>query len=186
MTLCRLRVIWKESLPAPDRLGLQPTASQTRPPGIAPRQPVISRLVRFAICLPCLLHTYAVPIPSGRAAYPSPRCGPWIRPVLIKHGYNPDRDGPAILTTISDRFCELLHAVHGACVEVVDLVPIVRKSDWRDELHLHAAGWRRCAREFQRVVQTIPLLATLVEPVERRQLPQPARELISQQRTVAV
>jgi hypothetical protein len=135
--------------------------------------------------LPCFLHTYAVPIPSGRAAYPYPRCGPWIRPVLIKRGYNPDRDGLAILTTISDRFCELLHDVHGACVEVVDLVPIVRKSDWRDELHLRAAGWQRCAREFQRVFQTIPLLATLVEPVERRQLPQPARELISQQRTVA-
>jgi hypothetical protein len=135
--------------------------------------------------LPCFLHTYAVPIPSGRAAYRYPGCGPWIRPVLIKRGYNPDRDGPAILTTISERFCELLYDVQGTCVEVVNLVPLVRKSDWRDELHLHAAGWRRCAREFQRVFQTIPLLGTLVEPVERPWLSHPARELISKERTVA-
>jgi hypothetical protein len=39
--------------------------------------------------LPCFLHTYAVPIPSGRGAYPYPGFGPWIRPVLIKRGYDP-------------------------------------------------------------------------------------------------
>jgi hypothetical protein len=135
--------------------------------------------------LPCFLHTYALPIPSGRGAYPYPGCGPWIRPVLIKRGYNPDRDGPAILTTIVARFRELLYDVNGACVEVVNLVPIVKKSDWRDELHLHAAGWRRCAREFQHVFQTIPLLAKPVAPVDRSWLPQPARQLISQQIEIA-
>jgi hypothetical protein len=131
--------------------------------------------------LPCFLHTYAIPIPSGRGAYPYRGCGPWIRPVLIKRGYNPDRDGPAILTTIVERFRNLLHDVNGPCVEVVNLVPIVKKSDWRDELHLHAAGWRRCAREFQRVFRTIPLLARPIEPVYRPWLSRSAGQLICQQ-----
>jgi hypothetical protein len=125
--------------------------------------------------LPCFLHTYAVPIPSGRGAYPYPGFGPWIRPVLIKRGYNPDRDGPAILTIIVERFRELLHDVNGARVEVVDLVPILKKSDWRDELHLHGAGWRRCAREFQRVFQTSPVLA---KPADLPWFQQPAGQLI--------
>jgi hypothetical protein len=135
--------------------------------------------------LPCFLHTYAIPIPSGRGAYPYPGFGPWIRPVLIKRGYNPDRDGPAILTTIVERFRKLLYDVDGACVEVVNLVPIVKKNDWRDELHLHAAGWRRCAREFQRVFQTMPLLAKPVEPVDWSRFPPPARQLICQQIEIA-
>ena len=131
--------------------------------------------------LPGFLHNYALPIPSGRGAYPYRGCGPWIRAVLIKRGYNPDRDGPAILTTIVERFRELLQDVNGACVEVVNLVPIVKKSDWRDELHLHAAGWRRCAREFQRVFRTIPLLARPIETVYRPWLSRSAEQLICQQ-----
>jgi hypothetical protein len=129
--------------------------------------------------LPCLLHTYAPPIPSGRGAYPYPGFGPWIRPVLLDRGYNPDRDGPAILIAIVERFRELLHAIHGASVEVVDLLPIVKNSDWRDELHLHSAGWRRCALEFQRVFQTIPALAKPVGAGDATWLPQRARQLVS-------
>ena len=126
--------------------------------------------------LPCFLHTYAVPIPSGRGAYPYPGFGPWIRPVLIKRGYDPDRDGPAILTAIVERFRELLHEIHGASVNVVNLVPIVRKSDWRDELHLHPVGWRRCALEFQRMFRTIPLLAKPLRPISRDWLSHQAKQ----------
>ena len=144
-------------------------------------QRAIQRIAAIATqCnLPCFLHTYDVPIPSGRAAYPYPGFGPWIRPVLKSRGYDPDRDGPAILTTIVERFRELPHEIHGNCVKVVNLVPIVKKSDWRDELHLHPAGWRRCALEFQRVFRTVPLLAKPVKPIDRDWYSQQAKQLIS-------
>jgi hypothetical protein len=127
--------------------------------------------------LPCFLHTYAVPIPSGRAAYPG--VGPWIRPALQNRGYDPDRDGPAILATIVARFYELLRQIQGGSVQIINLVPIVRKSDWRDELHLHPEGWRRCALEFQRVFQNIPPLAKPVKSIDRDLLGQQAWQLSS-------
>src|SRR6516164_4803367 len=133
--------------------------------------------------LPCFLHTYAVPIASGRPAYPG--FGPWIRPALENRGYDPDRDGPAILTIMVETFYELLQQIGGTSIQVVNLVPIVRKSDWRDELHLHLPGWRRCALEFQRVFQTIPTLAKPTKTIDMDLLAEQAEQLISDQVEIA-
>lgn len=148
-------------------------------------QTAIQRIANVAsrCYLPCFLHTYAVPIASGRAAYPG--VGPWIRPVLESRGYDPDRDGPVILTTIVERFVELLQQIDGTSIQVVNLFPIVRKSDWRDELHLHPPGWRRCALEFQHVFQTIPSLAKPVKPIDMDLLAEQAKQLISDQVEIA-
>lgn len=99
--------------------------------------------------------------------------------------FDPDRDGPAMLTTIVKRFRELLHEIHGASVKVVNLVPIVKKTDWRDELHLHPAGWRRCALEFQCMFRTIPLLAKPVKPIDRDWLSHQGKQLISDRVEIA-
>lgn len=144
-------------------------------------QTAIQRIVALAqrYDLPSFLNTYAVPVPSGRAAYPG--FGPWIRPVLLDRGYDPDKEGPPILTTIVERFCELLRQAQGGSVQVINLVPIVKKRDWRDELHLHPAGWHHCALEFQRVFQTVPPLAKPVKPIYRDLLSRQAKQLISDQ-----
>ena len=84
-----------------------------------------------------------------------------------------------------ERFYELLQQIDGTSIQVVNLVPIVRKSDWRDELHLHPPGWRRCALEFQRAFQTVPSLAKPTKTIDMDLLAEQAEQLISDQVEIA-
>jgi hypothetical protein len=94
-----------------------------------------------------------LPIPSGIPALRSilkatPQVGPWIRPVLVDRGYDPDREGEPIVTELLQAFKDMLQELRRPGVTVVDLSRVITADLWHDELHLISEGWRRCAEAY--------------------------------------
>jgi hypothetical protein len=117
----------------------------------------LSRLY-FNEKLPVIVHGYGYVVPDGRGylggGWVLP--GPWLRPALLRSGYDDIEQGRQIMRVLVDRFnvmlCGLQDVVGMENVRYVDLRPALCSSEhrqvWCDELHPTGEGFARAAAEF--------------------------------------
>jgi hypothetical protein len=121
----------------------------------------LSRLY-FNEKLPVVVHGYAYVVPDGRGylggGWVLP--GPWLRPALLRKGYDSIEQGRQIMGALVDRFnqmlCGLPEMVGMENVRYVDLRPALASQDyrrvWSDELHPTGEGFALAASEFAHVL----------------------------------
>ncbi len=122
-----------------------------------------SRLLdaRDAIRPRCLVvaHSYCYFQPTGRKAtgpFGLLKSGPWMRPVLVAKGIDPDTEGRELARYLVDELHARLSALAAARprFELVDMraaLP-VDNVHWADEIHPSGTGFRRLAEDCWRPV----------------------------------
>lgn len=133
--------------------------------------PVISGITQIlsvatSLGVHSFLHGYDYAIPSGKTPLQTPwgkpfiGPGPWLRPVIVSHGYEPDTDGREIIKLFIDYFNQALVKLANELGELVHYVKIpgtiTQDSDWHDELHLWPPGWRLVAGKFDTAIKELP------------------------------
>jgi hypothetical protein len=122
-----------------------------------------SRLLdaRDALRPQCVIvaHSYCYFQPTGRKAtgpFGLLKAGPWMRPVLLAKGIDPDTEGREVARYLVDELHSRLKAVAAARprFQLVDMraaLP-VDNVHWADEIHPSGTGFRRLAEDFWRPV----------------------------------
>jgi hypothetical protein len=102
-------------------------------------------------------HSYCYFQPSGRKAtgpFGLLKAGPWMRPVLIAKGIDPDTEGRDIARYLVDELHARLMALAAARprFHVVDMRSALPADDvhWADEIHPSGTGFRRLAQDCWR------------------------------------
>ena len=119
---------------------------------------------RDAVRPSCLVvaHSYCYFQPTGRKAtgpFGLLKAGPWMRPVLVAKGIDPDTEGREVARYLVDELHARLKAVAAArprfqLVDMRGALP-VDNVHWADEIHPSGTGFRRLAEDYWR-----PLLKT--------------------------
>jgi hypothetical protein len=109
----------------------------------------------------CLVvaHSYCYFQPTGRKAtgpFGLLKAGPWMRPVLVAKGIDPDTEGRELARYLVDELHARLAALAAARprFQLVDMraaLP-VDNVHWADEIHPSGTGFRRLAEDFWRPV----------------------------------
>jgi hypothetical protein len=107
-------------------------------------------------------HSYCYFVPNGRKAtgpFGLLSSGPWMKPVLVKRGIDPDVDGRAVSRYLIDNLHKRLSAL--ATVRrrfhVIDMRDALSEDvHWADEIHPSGTGFRKLVEERWR-----PALKTL-------------------------
>ena len=104
-------------------------------------------------------HSYCYFQPTGRKAtgpFGLLKAGPWMRPVLLAKGIDPDTEGREVARYLVDELHARLKAVAAARprFELVDMRAALPVDDvhWADEIHPSGTGFRRLAEDFWRSV----------------------------------
>jgi hypothetical protein len=99
-------------------------------------------------------HSYCYFQPTGRKAtgpFGLGKAGPWMRPVLVAKGIDPDTEGPELARYIVDELHARLMALAAARprFQVVDMRAVlpVDNVHWSDEIHPSGTGFRRLAMD---------------------------------------
>jgi hypothetical protein len=107
-------------------------------------------------------HSYCYFQPTGRKAtgpFGLLKAGPWMRPVLIAKGIDPDTEGRELARYLVDQLHARLSALAASRprFHVVDMRAALPVDDvhWADEIHPSGTGFRRLAEGYWR-----PLLKT--------------------------
>jgi hypothetical protein len=102
----------------------------------------------------CLVvaHSYCYFQPTGRKAtgpFGLLKAGPWMRPVLVARGIDPDSEGRELTRYLVDELHSRLKALAAARrnFEVIDMRAALPVDDvhWADEIHPSGTGFRRLA-----------------------------------------
>jgi hypothetical protein len=121
----------------------------------------LSRLY-FKEVLPVIVHGYGYPVPDGRGylggGWVLP--GPWLRPSLLRKGYDDLEQGRQIMRVLIDRFNDMLTRLpeHVGMwnVRYVDLRPALCADEythvWSDELHPTGEGFAMAAADVAAVL----------------------------------
>jgi hypothetical protein len=104
-------------------------------------------------------HSYCYFQPTGRKAtgpFGLLKAGPWMRPVLLAKGIDPDTEGREVARYLVDELHARLKAVAAARprFQLVDMraaLP-VDNVHWADEIHPSGTGFRRLAEDYWRPV----------------------------------
>jgi hypothetical protein len=102
-------------------------------------------------------HSYCYMVPSGRKAtgpFGLGKAGPWIRPVLVARGIDPQTDGVQLVRYLVDEFHARLQSLattraHFVVVDMRAALP-VDEIHWADEIHPSGTGFRRLAEQCWR------------------------------------
>jgi hypothetical protein len=102
-------------------------------------------------------HSYCYFQPTGRKAvgpFGLLKAGPWMRPVLVAKGIDPETEGRDVARYLVDELHARLKALAAARprFQVVDMraaIP-VDNVHWSDEIHPSGTGFRRLAEDFWR------------------------------------
>jgi hypothetical protein len=99
-------------------------------------------------------HSYCYFQPSGRKAtgpFGLLKAGPWMRPVLVAKGIDPDTEGPDLARYLVDELHARLMALAAARprFQVVDMRAVLPADDvhWADEIHPSGTGFRKLAQQ---------------------------------------
>jgi hypothetical protein len=99
-------------------------------------------------------HSYCYFQPSGRKAtgpFGLLEAGPWMRPVLVAKGIDPDTEGPDLARYLVDELHARLMALAAARprFQVVDMRAVLPADDvhWADEIHPSGTGFRKLAQQ---------------------------------------
>jgi hypothetical protein len=102
-------------------------------------------------------HSYCYFQPTGRKAtgpFGLLKAGPWMRPVLVSRGIDPDTEGRDVARYLVDELHARLQALAAARprFHVVDMRAALPVDDvhWADEIHPSGTGFRRLAEDFWR------------------------------------
>ncbi|MEJ0084172.1 MAG: hypothetical protein WDO72_00685 [Pseudomonadota bacterium] len=102
-------------------------------------------------------HSYCYFQPTGRKAtgpFGLLKAGPWMRPVLLSKGIEPDTEGREVAKYLVDELHARLRALAAARprFHVVDMRAALPVDDvhWADEIHPSGTGFRRLAEDFWR------------------------------------
>ena len=120
-----------------------------------------SRLLdaRDALRPKCVIvaHSYCYFQPTGRKAtgpFGLLKAGPWMRPVLVARGIDPDTEGREVARYLVDELHARLQALAAARprFQVVDMRAALPVDDvhWADEIHPSGTGFRRLAENVWR------------------------------------
>jgi hypothetical protein len=104
-------------------------------------------------------HSYCYFEPTGRKAtgpFGLLHAGPWMRPVLVEKGIDPDTDGRDLARFLVDELHTRLRALAAARPRfvVVDMRAALPVDDihWADEIHPSGVGFRTLAQDYWRPV----------------------------------
>lgn len=109
----------------------------------------------------CLIvaHSYCYFEPTGRKAtgpFGLLHAGPWMRPVLVSKGIDPDTEGRDVARYLVDELHKRLRALAAARPRfaVVDMRAALPVDDihWADEIHPSGVGFRKLAEDYWRPV----------------------------------
>jgi hypothetical protein len=99
-------------------------------------------------------HSYCYFQPSGRKAtgpFGLLKAGPWMRPVLVAKGIDPDTEGRDLARYLVDELHARLMALAAARprFQVVDMRAVLPADDvhWADEIHPSGTGFRKLAQQ---------------------------------------
>jgi hypothetical protein len=102
-------------------------------------------------------HSYCYFQPSGRKAtgpFGLLKAGPWMRPVLVSKGFDPDTEGRDVARYLVDELHARLVALAAARprFHVVDMRSALPPDDvhWADEIHPSGTGFRKLAEDHWR------------------------------------
>jgi len=101
----------------------------------------------------CVIYThgYDWPIPTGKGVKIGPiRLGPWMKPFLDQKKITDPADQRSVIRWLIDRFNEMQSRVAAANASVVyvDCRGVLGDTDWHNELHPKAAGFRAVTDRF--------------------------------------
>lgn len=106
-----------------------------------------------------LAHSYCYFEPSGRKAtgpFGLLKAGPWMRPVLIARGIDPDTEGRELARYLIDELHARLVALSAdrSRFHVIDMRAALPADDahWADEIHPSGTGFRKLAEQCWRPV----------------------------------
>src|SRR3954470_21651672 len=106
-----------------------------------------------------IAHTYCYFQPTGRkatGAFGLLKAGPWMRPVLVARGIDPDTEGRELARFLIDELHSRLKALAAARSRfvVIDMRSALPVDDvhWADEIHPSGVGFRKLAEDFWRPV----------------------------------
>ena len=106
-----------------------------------------------------LAHSYCYFEPSGRKAtgpFGLLKAGPWMRPVLVAKGIDPDSEGREVARYLIDELHARLMALAAARsrFHVIDMRAALPADDvhWADEIHPSGTGFRKLAEQCWRPV----------------------------------
>ena len=107
-----------------------------------------------------VLHGYGYPIPDGRAVVRFlgfSFIGPWLRTALVAKGYEQRAEQRQIIKDLIDKFNLMLKdfSANDRRLHYIDLRSLVVDSDWENELHLKNSGYRKVAKEFDRIIRPL-------------------------------
>ena len=101
-----------------------------------------------------MAHSYCYFQPSGRKAtgpFGLLKAGPWMRPVLVAKGIDPDTEGRDLARYLIDELHARLMALAAARprFQVVDMRAVLPPdhTHWADEIHPSGTGFRRLAEQ---------------------------------------
>ena len=104
-------------------------------------------------------HSYCYFQPNGRKAtgpFGLLKAGPWMRPVLVAKGIDPDSEGRDLARYLVDELHARLKALSAARsrFEVIDMRAVLPVDDvhWADEIHPSGTGFRKLADSCWRPV----------------------------------
>jgi hypothetical protein len=102
-------------------------------------------------------HSYCYFQPNGRKAtgpFGLLKAGPWMRPVIVAKGLDPDTDGRDIAKYLVDELHARLMALAASRrrFRVIDMRAALPADDvyWADEIHPSGTGFRRLAEDYWR------------------------------------
>lgn len=104
--------------------------------------------------IPVFIHGYGHTEHTGKAVINIPGgwrfVGPWLRPALTKKRWLAKATQKQIIRDLINRLNESLKdlAARHENVHFMDLRPILKQSDWINELHLNQVGWTKVAKKF--------------------------------------
>jgi hypothetical protein len=104
-----------------------------------------------------MAHSYCYFQPSGRKAtgpFGLLKAGPWMRPVLVARGFDPDTEGREVARHLVDELHGRLMALASqrSRFHVVDMRKTLPDDDthWADEIHPSGTGFRKLAEDCWR------------------------------------
>jgi hypothetical protein len=106
------------------------------------------------------LHGYGYPIPDGRAVIEVGDykfIGPWFDPALKRKGLS-QAQGKVIIESLIDSLNEMLSNLakkYPDNVHYINLLHIISRDDWENELHLSAQGFKKVADEFEKRILAV-------------------------------
>lgn len=114
---------------------------------------------RDALCPQCVViaHSYCYFQPNGRKAtgpFGLLKAGPWMRPVLLARGIDPDTEGREVARLLVDELHARLSSLAAtrSRFHVVDMRAALPADDvhWADEIHPSGTGFRKLAEQCWR------------------------------------